>query len=431
MQVSVDKIDELKRKITVTVPSQDIEKDVTKKLSQLQKTVRLPGFRPGKVPTKIIESKYAQDVLFEVSNDAINRSYFKALVDEKIEPATQPNIVPEKMERGSDLVFSAEFEVYPEVKSTDLTGATVVKPVCEITEADVDKTIEKIREQRVAWKDKEGASAEGDKITMDFTGKLDGVEFEGGSAEKFDLVLGKGGFIADFEKGVTGLSQGDEKTIDVSFPDDYPVDNLAGKNTQFDIVVHSVQAPVLPELNEEFIASLGIQDATIDAFKAQVKENMQRELDTRIASKLRGRALDALYEKNDLTIPAEMINQEKKTIAERHKQRLKQQGMDESMIPLNEEEVAKEAKRHATLAIVAREVIKAHSIELDKERVTTELTKMAGSYEDPSSFIEWYRKDNNRMMQIESTVLEQQMVDKLLETATIAEETVVFGEFVQ
>ena len=430
MQVSVDNIDELKRKLTVVIPAEEVEKEVSKKLKHLQKTVRLPGFRPGKVPAKIIESKYSSDVLYEVTGDVINRSYYNAIIEQKIEPASQPDIKPEQIERGKDITFSAEFEVYPEVKNTDIEGMKIVKPVCEITEADITGTIDKIREQKVEWVESKSASVDGDQLILDFIGKVDGEPFEGGSAEKFNLVLGKGGFIPDFEKGLIGVNAGEEKSIDVNFPDDYPVEALAGKSAVFDIKVHNVNNPSLPELNEDFVKSLGLADGSVEALTTQVKENMQRELDARVSSKLRGRVLDALYEKNDLTMPASLLEEEKQNMIARHNQKLQQQGMPASSMPIDEEVLEKESRRHATLSIVAREVIKAHEITVDGAKVDEQLNVMAASYEDPASFVKWYKEDKNRIGQLESSVLEQQMVDKLLESAEVEEETVSFSEFV-
>ncbi len=428
MQVSVSDNAGLQRQMTVTLPAQEIEQEVSKRLSKLRKTAKLPGFRPGKIPASVIDKKFGNDVLNEIANEMINRSCIEALTEQKIEPATRPNIEPKDITRGQDIEYTATFDVFPSVEKTDLAGIDIEKQNCEISDEDIDNTIDTIRKQRLNWTESKASAKEGDRVTIDFKGTIDGEAFEGGEASDYPVVIGEGSLLEDFETGMVGLKSGETKTIDVTFPDDYPAENLAGKTAQFEISAKRIEISELPQLDEEFIKSLGIEDGQEHSFRDQVKENMQREVDNRIRSAIRENVFKALSENNEVDLPGQLVEDEAQLIHQANMEQMKKQGLDESQVNIKDEEVKEEAAKRVKLSMIVREVITANEIKLEKEMLQNKLNEMAQTYEDKDAFIRWYTQDQQRMQQLESTVLEELVVEKLLETAQVVEKTVSFSE---
>ena len=426
MQVSVSNSEGLERQMTVTLPAQQIEQEVSKRLTKLRKTAKLPGFRPGKIPASVIDKKFGSDVLHEIAGEMINRSYMEALVEQKIEPATRPSIEPKAISRGEDVEYVATFEVFPEVSRTDLNGLTVERQVCELADTDIDDTIETIRKQRLIWTEVEKPAEEADRVTIDFKGTLDGEVFEGGEAENYPVVIGEGMLLKDFESGIIGMESGQTKTIDVAFPDDYPAENLTGKTVQFEITAHKVEKSELPELSEDFFKALGIEDGSEQTFRDQVKENMQRELKNRTQASLRDNVLKALADNNVIELPQQLVTEEMSHIREANRQQMIQQGLDESQININDDQLREEAEKRVKLSLLVREVITANELKLDKERVEATLNDMAQTYDDKDAFIRWYTQDKQRMQQLESTALEQLVVEKLTQTADVVDKDVSF-----
>ena len=426
MQVSVSNTQGLERQMTVILPAQQIEQEVSKRLSRLRKTAKLPGFRPGKVPSSVIDKKFGKDVLHEIAGEMINRSYLEALMEQKIEPATRPNIEPKTISRGADVEYTATFEVFPEVMRTDLTGLSIERQVCEVSEDDVNDTIETIRKQRLIWNAVESAAEEGDRVTIDFKGTLNGELFEGGEAKDYPVVIGEGMLLKDFEAAMIGMETAETKTIDVNFPQDYPADNLAGKNVQFEITINEVAKSQLPELNEEFYKSLGIEDGNEQIFRDQVKENMQRELKNRIKASIRDNVLKALADNNDIELPKQLIDEEMVHIKEANRQQMMKQGLDESQANIDEGQLREEAAKRVKLSLLVREVITANELKLEKEMLDATLNEMAQTYDDKDAFVRWYTQDKQRMQQLESTALEQLVVEKLTETADVIDKDVNF-----
>ena len=426
MQVLVSNTEGLERQMTVTLPAQQVEQEVSKRLSKLRKTAKLPGFRPGKIPASVIDKKFGSDVLHEIAGEMINRSYLEALVDQKIEPATRPSIEPKAISRGEDVEYTATFEVFPEVSRTDLSGLSVERQVCEVSEDDINETIETIRKQRLIWNTAETAAEEGDRVTIDFSGSLNGESFEGGEANDYPVVIGEGMLLKDFETGLIGMKAAEQKTIDVGFPEDYPAENLAGNTVQFEITAKEVAKSQLPELNEEFYKSLGIEDGNEQTFRDQVKENMQRELKNRLQASLRDNVLKALADNNDIELPKQLVNEEMSHIQEANRQQMKQQGLDESQVKIDDEQLREEAAKRVKLSVLVREVITAHELKLDKQRIDTTLNEMAQTYDDKEAFMRWYTQDKQRMQQLESSALEQLVVEKLAETAEVVDKNVSF-----
>ena len=428
MQVSVSSNTGLERKMTITLPAQEIEQELNKRLSKLRKTAKLPGFRPGKIPASVIDKKFGGDVLNEIAGEMINRSYLEALTEQKIEPATRPSIEPKDIARGQDIEYTATFDVFPSVDRTDLSGISIEKQVCEIADQDIDNTIDTIRKQRLNWNEVDNAAEQGNRVTINFKGTVDGEAFEGGEANDYPVVIGEGMLLKDFETGMIGMKSGETKTIDVTFPDDYPAENLKGKTAQFEITINKTEQSQLPEVNEEFVKSLGIEDGTAESFRNQVKENMQREVDNRIRMSVRENVFKALSENNEVELPGQLINDEADLIRQANAEQMKKQGLDASQVNIDDEEVTEEAAKRVKLSMIVREVISANEIKLDKDMLRDKLNDMAQTYEDKDAFVRWYMQDQQRMQQLESTVLEEVVVEKLLQTADVAEKQVSFSE---
>jgi len=428
MQVSVSNNAGLQRQMTVTLPAQQIEQEVSKRLSKLRKTAKLPGFRPGKIPASVIDKKFGADVLNEIANEMINRSYIEALTEQKLEPATRPNIEPNDIVRGQDLEYSVTFDVFPAVDKTDLAEITIEKRSCEISDEDIDSTIDTIRKQRLEWNESDSPAEEGHRVTIDFKGTIDGEVFEGGEASDYPVVIGEGMLLKDFEAGMVGMKNDETKTIDVAFPDDYPAETLAGKTAQFEITAKKTETSVLPELDEEFIKSLGIEDGQVQSFRDQVKDNMQREVDNRVRAAIREDVFKTLSDNNEVELPSQLVEDEAQLIRQANIEQMKKQGLDESQVNLKDEEINEEAAKRVKLSMIVREVITANEIKLEKEMLQNKLNEMAQTYEDKDAFIRWYMQDQQRLQQLESTVLEELVIEKLLETAEVVEKSVPFSE---
>ncbi len=428
MQVSVSSNQGLERKMTITLPAQEIEQELNKRLSKLRKTAKLPGFRPGKIPASVIDKKFGGDVLNEIAGEMINRSYLEALTEQKIEPATRPTIEPKDIARGQDIEYTATFDVFPSVERTDLSGINIEKQICEIADEDIDNTIDTIRKQRQNWTEADGAAEEGNRVTINFKGTVDGEAFEGGEANDYPVVIGEGMLLKDFETGMIGMKSGETKTIDVAFPDDYPAENLKGKTAQFEITINKTEQSELPEIDEEFVKSLGIEDGKVESFRNQVKENMQREVDNRIRMAVREDVFKALSENNEVDLPGQLVDDEADLIRKANVEQMKKQGLDESQVNINDDEVKEEAAKRVKLSMIVRQVITANEIKLDKDMLKDKLNDMAQTYEDKDAFVRWYMQDQQRMQQLESTVLEEVVVEKLLQTADVSEKQISFSE---
>jgi trigger factor len=428
MQVSLESTGAIARRMTVTIPAERMEEDVVKRLSSMGRSMRLPGFRPGKAPRKLIESKYGSQVVMEVAEHLINESYRNALGEEKVIPAGTPKIEAKTIERGKDLEFVAEFEVFPEITRVDLTGESVERPVCEVSDADLDRTIATLRERQVEWDSTQDAAADGDKLKIDFTGVIDGEAFEGGQGSDYEMVLGKGTMLPEFEAGLAGVSAGDERQVEVVFPDDYPGKPVAGKKAVFTVTVKEVSHPRLPEIDETFIKGLGVDDGTQEALRAEVRKNLERELKDRIRAVVKNQVMEKLAALNPIEVPAQMVQEEAERLMESTRARLAQQGMKD--MPLNPEHVMPEARRRVALGLIIRDVVGSNEIRLDDVAVRTRVEEMAASYEDPGEFVQWHYADRSRLSGIEALVLEEQVVEFLLQSADVSDKPVTFEEFV-
>ncbi|ODP97719.1 MULTISPECIES: trigger factor [Salinivibrio] len=426
MQVTVETTEGLKRQMTITVPAANIDDAVTKELRNIAKNRRFDGFRKGKVPLKMVSRMYGDTVRQDVLGEVMQRHFIEAMIQEKVNPAGAPSFTPVENEAGQDLVFKADFEVYPEVELQGLDAISVEKPKAEVQESDVDEMLDTLRKQQASWVEADGEAKENSRVTLDFVGTIDGEEFEGGKAEGFQLEMGQGRMIPGFEDGLVGKKAGEEFTIDVNFPDDYHAENLKGKAAQFAIKLHTVEEQELPELTEEFVQRFGIADGSVEGLKAEVRKNMDRELKQAIKNKVKEQVLDGLVEQNQIDVPSALIEQEIGTLRQQAAQRFG--GNMDSASQLPRELFEEQAKRRVSVGLLLGEVIKSEELEADDERVKALIEEMASAYEDPSEVVAYYEKDEKLMENMRNVALEEQAIDALLAKATVTEAEVGFSD---
>ena len=419
MQVSVEPVSGLKRKMTIQVPAERIDQEVDKRLQSMKGRVRIDGFRPGKVPLKVIRQRYGRDVFHEVAGEVMQASFYEAVAREELRPAGAPSIEPRSLEPGKPLEYEATFEVYPEIEPAPLEGIEITRPVAEVTDADVDKMLDNLRRQRMGWQEVDRPAREGDQITVDFEGFVDGEPLEGGKAENMPIVVGGGRLIPSLEEQLAGLEPGEEKTLQVTFPDDYHVEDLAGKAAEFRIRVHKVEEPALPELDDEFARQFGIEEGGIDKLREEVRANMERELRQAIQKEVKTQVMDALLERNEVEVPEALVAEEIKALREQMMQSLGQQ-LDASGFP--DDFFREEAERRVKLGLILGEIIRREEMKAEPERVDQALQDLAASYEDPQQVVDYYKSNPQAMASLESMVLEDQLVDRVLEQARVTEE---------
>ncbi|MBF1800604.1 trigger factor [Alloalcanivorax profundimaris] len=430
MQVSVETTSGLERRVTVGVPAEKVDAAVENKLREAQKNVRLDGFRPGKVPMREVKRRFGAAVRNEVLADVMRESFLEAVEQEKLQPAGMPGFEATKNEAGKDLEFVATFEVFPEVELAPFDSIEVEKPVAEVTDADVDQMIETLREQRAEYQEVDRAAENGDRVNIDFKGLKDGEAFEGGSAEGQNLELGSGQMIPGFEDGIVGMKAGDEKDIDVTFPEDYQSEELQGLAVVFQIKVHKVEAKQLPEVDAEFMQAFGVDDGDMDKFKAEVRKNMERELSNAVSGKVKEQVMDGLAGQHEFDLPEPLIKQE----VDRMRQQMAQQfgggqQFDASMLP--DELFKEQAERSVRLGLVMRAILDKHELQADPERVKTRVEEIASQYEQPEEVVNFVYSNPQQLQQIEGAVLEDQVVDMVLESAKVEEKSQSYQEAVQ
>lgn len=431
MQVSVETTSGLGRKLTVGVPAEKIDTAVDEKLKDAAKRVRIDGFRPGKVPLKEVRRRFGKSIREEVIGEVVSNSFYDAVTKESLNPAGYPSIERTTDEPGKDLEFVATFEVYPEVQVQGLDKIAVTRPVAEISETDIDNMIERLREQRASFADVDRAAEDGDQVNIDFEGTKDGVAFDGGTATGQDLVLGSGRMIPGFEDGIVGMSKGEEKVIDVTFPEDYHSEDLKGQPVQFKITVNQVQGRTLPQVDEEFIKNFTQKDETsMDEFRTEIRKNMERELKNAVKNRVKKAVMDGVLDNNDVEVPKALIDSE---INRQRQQMLQQfgggQNFDMSMLPA--ELFEGQATRAVKLALVLGELIKEKEVKADASRVRSTIEEMAQPYENPEQVVAWYYENQQMLQQVEAMVLEDQVVDLILEQATVTDQEMSYEDAVK
>ncbi|WCE30574.1 trigger factor [Vibrio sp. SCSIO 43137] len=426
MQATVETLEGLERRLNITVPAANIEDAVKAELRNIAKNRRFDGFRKGKVPLKMVAQMYGKAVRQDVMGEVMQRHFIEAIVKEKINPAGAPTFAPVENEEGKDLVFTATFEVYPEVELKGLENIVVEKPVVAVEDADVEEMIETLRKQQASWTEVEEAAEDGSRATIDFVGSIDGEEFEGGKAENFPLEMGQGRMIPGFEDGIMGKRAGTEFEIDVTFPEDYHAENLKGKEAKFQIKVNKVEARELPEINEEFVAKFGVTEGGIDALKAEVRKNMERELAQAVKNKIKEQAIDGLVKENEIDVPAAVVDQEIGVLRQQAAQRFG--GNPEAAEQLPRELFEEQAKRRVVVGLLLGEVIKTEELKADDEKVKALIEEMATAYEDPSEVVAYYEQNEEMMNNMRNVALEEQAIDAILAKAQVSDKEANFNE---
>lgn len=429
MQVSVETTSGLERRMTVGIPADRIENEVNKRLQQTAKRARVDGFRPGKVPMSVIRKRFGASAHQEVIGEVIQSSFYEAVMQEKLNPAGAPSVEPKSMEAGKDFEYIATFEVYPEVTLAGFETISVERPESEVTDADVDTMLETLRKQNTRFEAVERAAENGDQVTIDFVGKIDGEAFQGGTANGTNLVLGSGRMIPGFEEGLVGAKAGDSLTLNVTFPEDYQNLDLAGKAAEFETTVQAVAAPALPELNDEFFAQFGVNEGGLEGFRAEVRKNMERELRQAIKTKVKGQVMDGLLNTNTVEVPKALISTEIDRLREQAVQQFGGANIEASQLPA--ELFEEQAKRRVSLGLIVAEVVKQNDIKPDNDRVRAMVEELASAYQEPEQVINWYYQNEQQLGEIQSVVLEEQVVDTVLQKAQVTDKKVAYEEAVK
>ncbi len=429
MKVSVTEADGLERRMTVEIPAEQIETEVEKRLKDAAKRVKIDGFRSGKAPMNVVRQRYGVGVRQEVLGELINKTYGEALQREEISPAGQPTIEPAEGGDTGEGCFSytAVFEVYPEVTLAPFKKLKIEQTTASVSEEDVQEMIQSLRDQNAEWKEVDRACAEGDQVEVDFLGKLDGEPFEGGSAEKQNLELGSGRMIPGFEDGIVGMKAGEDKTIKVSFPEDYQAEHLAGKEAEFDIHLHAVKEKEQAELNDEFFAKFGVEEGGIDAFTAEVKKNMERELEGSLEQLNKSAVMEQLAEANELQVPSALVKDE----LQRLKQEMLQQygqGQDIDLSNIPDDPFAENAEKRVRLGLLVSEVIKTSSLAADEDAVKAEISRIASTYEQSEEVENYYLQNKEMLQGVQMKVLEDQVVAHILEQAKVSDASKSYKE---
>ena len=426
MQVTVETLEGLERRLNITVPAANIEDAVAAELRNIAKNRRFDGFRKGKVPMKMVAQMYGQAVRQDILGEVMQRHFIESIIKEKINPAGAPTFAPVENEAGKDLVFTATFEVYPEIEVKGLDSITVEKPLVEVKDADVEEMLTTLQKQQATWVEVDAAAEEGKRAVIDFVGSIDGEEFEGGKAENFPLEIGQGRMIPGFEDGIVGKTKGMEFEIDVNFPEDYHAENLKGKAAKFSIKINKVEAQELPEFTDEFIAKFGVTEGGVDALKAEVRKNMERELKQAVKSRIKNQAIDGLVAANEIDVPAALIDQEIGVLRQQAAQRFG--GNPEAAAQLPRELFEEQAKRRVQVGLLLGEVIKSEEIKADDEKVKALIAEMATAYEDPAEVIEYYESNEQMMENMRNVALEEQAVDAIIAKASVSEKELSFND---
>ncbi len=419
MQVSVETTQGLERRLTITVPAETVDVEVKNRLRQIAKTQRINGFRPGKVPPSVIQKRYGQSVRQEVAGELMQRNFVDAIVAEKLNPAGRPNFVAKSNEDGKAFEFEATFEIYPVVELKDLDKITIEQPTVDVTDADLDEMFETLQNQHKTWKENKRKTKKGDKLTIDFNGRVDGEDFEGGKAEAFELELGAGRMIPGFEKDIIGMKVGEEKTIKVTFPDDYHAENLKGKEAEFDIVVNKTEGPVLPKVDEEFAKLFNIEEGGVEALRDEVRKNMTRELTQAVKTKVKEQVIEGLLSTNNVDLPSALVAQEVDVLRQQAMQRFAGQMDPKNMPELPADMFTEQAERRVKIGLLLGEVIKVNELKVEEDKVKELIASAASAYEDPNEVIEYYNSNAEMKQQMQNVALEEQAVEFLLEKAKV------------
>ncbi|WP_439295014.1 trigger factor [Lonepinella sp. BR2882] len=416
----------LERRVSITVPAENVKTAVREETKRAAKNVRVDGFRKGHVPAQIVEKRFGASIRQDVLNDLLPRHFFDLMFKEKVNLAGRPTFAIEKFEDGQDLVFTATFEVYPEVELKGLENIKVEKPSVEITEADVDNMVNVLRKQQATWSESKDAAKAEDRVTIDFVGSVDGEEFEGGKATDFVLAMGQGRMIPGFEDGIVGHKAGEQFDIDVTFPAEYHAENLKGKAAKFTITLKKVEVQVLPELTDEFVAKFGPNTKTVDDLRAEIRKNMQRELKNALVARVKQQVIDGLIAENAIEVPVSAVDEEIEVLRKQAAQRFGGNAQQTAQLP--RELFEEQAKRRVQVGLLFSAVIKANELKADEDLVKAMIADIASAYEQPAEVVEYYSKNNELMGNVRNVVLEEQAVNAVLAKAQVTEKAASFDE---
>jgi trigger factor len=428
MQQTVESLGALERRIDLTVPAEAIEKEVQTRLTKLARTVKMPGFRPGKVPLKMVAQTYGAQVHAEVMNDKVGEAFSSAVTANKLRVAGAPRLEPRAVEGSEDLAFSATFEVYPEIALGDLSAVEVQRAVCPVGDAEVDRTLEIMRKQRATYEDVDRAAADGDVVTVDFKGTQDGTPFDGGTATDFPFSLGQGRMLPEFEAAVAGMKPGESKTFPLTFPEDYTAKELAGKAVQFEVMLKKVQQPVLPPIDAQFAKSLGIADGNLEQMRSEIRSNLEREVTSRLRARSKDSVMAGLLTVASFDVPKSLVEGEKQRLAETARNDLVARGVSAQDAPLPLDLFQPQAERRVRLGLLLGEVVRTNGLQPRPDQIRKLVEEMAQSYERPQEVINWYLSDRKRLGELESVALEDNVTNWVLERAKVVETTVAFDE---
>jgi trigger factor len=398
------------------------------RLKRMGKNVKMAGFRPGKVPFSMVKQMHGDQARHEILSEELDRVFGEAVTAQKMRVAGYPRIEPKTTESTTHLEFSAVFEVYPEITLGDMSAAEVERPVLEVSAAEIEKTLDILRKQRVSYEDADRAAAKEDRVVIDFLGKKDGVPFQGGEAKDYPFVLGQGMMLPDFENAVEGAKAGESKVFDLAFPADYHAADLAGQTVQFEITVKQVQAPKLPELDAEFAIGMGIADGDVTKMRAEIETNLKREVKRRIEGKLKDQVMEALIKTNPIALPSALVDMEIQRLMQSARQDMEQRGMKVNDMPIQPEWFADQAKRRVTLGLILAEVVKAEKLHATPEQVRAMVEEGAQSYEQPEEVIRWYYAQPQRLQEVEGVAIENNVVEWVLSKAKVTDKAEVFDE---
>ena len=430
MQANLENLSTLERRLSIAVPMAEIDHEVDNRLKHLSRTVKMHGFRPGKVPMKVVTQQYGPQVKQEVLGDTLQRSFGEAVRQQNLKIAGYPRFEPKPLNEGaSDFEYSATFEVYPEVRLGDISGARVSRAQLQVGDAEVDRTIEIMRKQRVTFDETDRGAARGDQVTISYTGTIAGAEFAGGKAEDQQVVLGEGRLLADFESALIGMKSGESKTFELRFPDDYHGKDVAGKTASFQVSVSKVGAAKLPEVDADFARALGVADGNLDTMRSEIKANLEREVKTRLKARVKDQVMQALLDSTQVEVPKALIESEIERLRELTKQDFAARGMPvKADMPLPAEIFEKQAVRRVNLGLILAEVVRTHQLQAKPEQVRAVVEEQSQSYEHPQEVVRWYYQSPDRLREIESMVLEDNVVEWALKTLIVDETVIEFDE---
>jgi len=431
MSVTVETLEKLERKITLSLPVDTISNEVDKRLKRLARQVKVDGFRPGKVPMNIVAQRYGYSVHYEVMNDKVGELFSQAANEAKLRVAGQPRITEKEGAPEGQMLFDAVFEVYPEVKLGDLSGLSVEKVTASVDDAAIERTIDILRKQRrtFAQRGLDSAAQDGDRVTIDFEGKIDGEPFQGGKAEDFQFLLGEGQMLQEFENAVRGMKSGESKTFPLNFPADYHGQDVAGKQADFLVTLKKVEASHLPEVTDEMAKSLGVTEGTVEALRGDIRKNLERELKFRLQNRNKQAALDALVKQAELDLPNASVQAEIERMVEGARADLKARGIkDADKAPIPDDIFRPQAEQRVRMGLVVAELVRSHELHATAEQVKAHIEELASGYEKPEEVVRWYYSDMNRLSQVEAIVIENNVTDFILGKAKVSEKAVEFDE---